>query len=228
MFQRAIAFWLTSSLAALTAAAPYSIYYSGDDFPENEGWTRYFLGENTNGAIRTIEDGALGLDSMGDTTISDCYEVARDIDAASGELFIAEWRVNVVASAGRPTAALVLARDGVGLLAFQYDQDRIYSAFEGWAVAITPGFHSYRLVSSDMVQYELSIDGVSTRNGTWDLNIPPVYGFVGFGDCSHGTNELSHVRWDYVSVSAIPEPASGWAGLTLAVFMVRSRTWQRA
>ena len=46
---------LTLVLAASATAEPYWISYDGNDFPENEGWTRVL---NEGGAERSIEDGA--------------------------------------------------------------------------------------------------------------------------------------------------------------------------
>ena len=50
---------LSCAAASPALAEQYWIAYEGDDFPENEGWTRTI---SAGGAERWIEDGALVLD----------------------------------------------------------------------------------------------------------------------------------------------------------------------
>ena len=62
----AIAFYIPLSLPGL--ADRYWVACEGNEFPENEGWGRV---TNHGGAHRTIVDGVLVLDGLGDVAIND-------------------------------------------------------------------------------------------------------------------------------------------------------------
>jgi hypothetical protein len=68
----------------MARAAPYWVSYQGNDFPENEGWERTFTDPNgvvgQGGAIRTLENGSLVLNSREDVSIVDFYNMHRQID----------------------------------------------------------------------------------------------------------------------------------------------------
>ena len=83
-----------ASLFATTARAEsYWIAYEGNDFPENEGWTRI-----TNGPLaeRWIEDGTLVVDTTEDRHTCDWYNLYPSITApAVDEEFILQWRLKI-------------------------------------------------------------------------------------------------------------------------------------
>jgi hypothetical protein len=206
------------SIAVLTLLAPpaganlYWIAYEADDFPENEGWTRIFGDENgplQGGAVRTIADGVLVIDSLRNNQIFDFYEIQRQIDPDPGELFIAEWRVRILENTGNPGAAdtgVGIAPDGGGTLGIKYFVDRVISSREGWFEPIAPlEFHTYRVTSSAMEAYAFYIDENFVRNGVWDL-FSLNQSFVNFGDGVQGARSLS--EWDYVRFGVVPEPGS--------------------
>ena len=66
---RLLCFTMVCALAISPASADeYWVSYDGNDFPENEGWIRVF---SAGGAIRTLENGALVLDSLRSLMIVD-------------------------------------------------------------------------------------------------------------------------------------------------------------
>ncbi len=88
---------LLFTLAALgmlvvpAGAEPYWITYEGNDLPENEGWNRYWGNADGEyqggGAIRTIEDGVLTMDSLYDPWVWDWAYIERpgQMDPELGE-----------------------------------------------------------------------------------------------------------------------------------------------
>src|SRR5690606_38299158 len=89
-----------------------------------------------------------------------------------GESFTAEWRVLILENTGPAgDSGFTIARDGGGTLAFQFGKDFMRSSREQWQIAFTADvYHTFRLLSSDMVTYSLWVDGHHVRDGTWDLN----------------------------------------------------------
>lgn len=207
----------TLAVVSTATADKYWIAYEGNDLPENVGWDRHFSREN-GGATRRIVDGALELDSLADHAIFDFYEIDRQIDPDPGELFVATWRVKVLESFGGARwvgdAAVVIAPDGGGTLAFNHFPDRVISTRERWEISITPDeFHTYRIESWDMMNYSLWIDGQYVRDGIWD--IPSLnQSFVNFGDGGQFGGLRSLSQWDYVRFGVVPEPTG------LSLFLV--------
>lgn len=199
-----------ATIAALPAAAEqYWVAYEGNDFPENVGWIRTYgneQGPRQGGAMRSIANGALVLDSRESTQIYDFYKIERQLNPESGELFVAEWRLRVLDNLGNPGTAdsvFGIARDGGGTLSFGYFVDRVTSTREGWELPVTPlDFHQYRVESTDMINYSLWIDGDFAISGMWDLNSLNE-SFVGFGDAVQGAASLAD--WDYMRFGVVPE-----------------------
>lgn len=204
-----------SALAALAAGAradQYWIAYEGNDFPENEGWERIYGDENgpqQGGSNRSIMNGWLALDSRRHHLIYDSYFWHRQLNPDPGELFVCEWRVNIIQNEG--TAAdsrLAIARDGRGSVGFQIGYDYIRSSRENWIEPIEPGIpHSFRVESTDMLTYSLRIDGVFAWCGAWDLNSLNE-SYVAFGDSVMGGGITSISSWDYVRFGVIPEQST--------------------
>ncbi|MBK8914837.1 MAG: hypothetical protein IPM64_09615 [Phycisphaerales bacterium] len=222
MLRACLAVLVVGSVVAASTAAPYSIFYSGDDFPENEGWSRAVFDEPGGpGAVRSLNDGTFTIDSTRSDQIADIYRVSRSINPAPGEVFIAEWRMRVVQQSGFRNGVLAIARDNIGTLSFSVESGVLYNNNENWSVSLTPGeFHIFRIVSADMSIYTLSIDGMLVRTGLWDsrgLN----RSFIGWGDNSTGANSLVVLDWDYLSFSVVPEPRMGF--LLLVPFVAATR-----
>jgi hypothetical protein len=215
---------LACTLAGSARAEPYWIAYEGNDFPENEGWTRSFgdeHGPGQGGAERRIVDGVLILDSLRHHQIYDNYRLERPMDPGPGELFAAEWRLRITENLNHQDAGLVFARDDFGTLAFLYTAYEIISSREHWSLPITPYvFHTYRIESSDMIHYSLWIDGDYARDGEWDLTSWN-QSFAGFGDLGRGGGAGSYTEWDYFRFGALPEPSA--MTLLTAVVLVNIR-----
>lgn len=193
-------------------ADQYWVAYEGNDFPENEGWERVFGDENgpqQGGSNRSIQDGWLVLDSTRNDLIYDSYFWRQRLNPDLGELFIAEWRLNVVQNSGvSADSGFTIARDGRGTLSFLIGIDSIRSSREQWTLPITPGTpHVFQLQSSNMLSYSLFIDGVFARTGVWDLDSLNE-SYVAFGDAVMGGGVTSYAEWDYVRFGVIPEPES--------------------
>jgi len=94
--------------------ARYLIAWEGDDWPENQGWTRSWgnwQGQYQGfGAYRTLENGILTYDSLYDPGVCDFYYMENFGPTAPGanEKFVFEWRlkVDVVSGAGDPGVGL--------------------------------------------------------------------------------------------------------------------------
>jgi hypothetical protein len=226
--------WLFVLLAALgVLAAPagadeYWLTYEGNDLPENEGWERHWGNDDGSnegdGAIRTVENGILTMDSLYDLRVYDyaCRYPYGEVDPEPGELFIAQWRVMVAETIGDGRdSMLVIASDGAMQLAFGLFPDYIESKWEDdVTLPVTPGmFHDYRVLSWDMETYELYIDGDLMHEGTFWQGL--LDSKLAWGDGVRGAASLAH--WDYVHFGVVPEPCSILMLIALCVYARRNR-----
>jgi hypothetical protein len=197
-------------LAAPAGAEEYWIAYEGNDFPENEGWKRVFCDPNgvvgQGGAVRTLEDGALVLDSRESVMIVDFYNWSRPIDPDPGELFIMRWRLKVDEVSAREDPSVVAFSDDFRAVGFEFSESYVTSIFEaGVDIPFEPGvFHAFELSSWDMTDYELWIDGVLTQTGEFHDVFEASR--VRWGDGVQGSASLA--RWDYFRFGVVPEPAT--------------------
>ena len=201
---------LTLVLAASATAEPYWISYDGNDFPENEGWERTFCDQDgivgQGGAIRSLEDGALVLDSRESTMIVDFYEMQQPIDPGPGEMFVMEWRLRVDDVSAREDPGIAIFSDDSYGLAFELSTSYIASVFESdVTISFEEGvFHSFAIHSADMRSYELTIDETLAYSGVFtDVFMSSR---MNWGDGVQGAASLA--TWDYVRFGVIPEPSS--------------------
>ena len=226
MFRRLIFLAGLTLVAVSTAAAePYWISYEGNDFPENEGWERTFCDQDgivgQGGAIRSLEDGALVLDSRESTMIVDFYERRQPVDPGSGEVFVMEWRLRVDDVSAREDPGIAIFSDDSYGLAFELSTSYIASIFESDVViSFEPGvFHSFAIRSADMRSYELTIDEALVYGGAFTEVF--MSSRMNWGDGVQGAASLA--TWDYVRFGAIPEPSSG---LVLVAMATTLRFWR--
>lgn len=231
---RLLIFMILLACAGLSASAaraePYWVSYDGTDFPENEGWERYYgnwEGPGQGGGFRTIEDGILTIDSLYDDGVVEgaIYHRPSQLDPGPGELFIAEWRLSVDEVYGvRPNAfdpMVVIVSDEHWIIGIRYGADMIYSSFEDdVSIPYAPGvFHEFRFTSWDMRAYELYMDGNLVHEGSFWEGLLTAY--VAWGDGVQGAASLS--RWDYIRFGVIPEPGS----LSLAMLLLWGISFRR-
>jgi len=212
-----------AALGVLTSPAgaePYWIAYEGNDLPENEGWTRYWGNWDGpyegDGAIRTLQDGILTMDSLFDPGVYDYARIDRPgrIDPGAGEVFLMEWRVLVDQIAGEPYFAteVGVSSDDARQLGFGMYPDAVVSSFEDISVSVQPGvFHEYRVVSPDMRTYTLYIDGEFALMGEFWEGL--AQSRVGWGEGVLGV--AARARWDYCRMGVVPEPACVASLMTL-------------
>lgn len=195
------------SFVALTvttvSAEPYWVAWEGDTYPEQNGWERTTHG---GGAERSFDGGALVLDGRASTDVSDFYKWFRSVEPASGEHFLLEWRLRVDEVYGFADPGLSVTAVGNVSLAFVYQDDALYSLFEGvWLDCPSGSYHEFALSSPDLVTYTLWMDGEVAHigqfaSGGWESG-------VAWGDYVQGGRSLA--RWDYVRFGIVPEPACG-------------------
>src|SRR5262249_52398188 len=150
------------------------------------------------GAVRSLLDGVLTLDSLQSPLIFDDYFWRRQLNPGPQELFVCEWRVRVTEAYGPlDDAALGIARDRRGILAFGIGVDHISGLTEDFSIPVSPmAFHTYRVESADMLAYSLFIDGGFARSGQWGDSLNESY--VAWGDGTLGGGIRSLSQWDYV------------------------------
>lgn len=215
----AIAVVLLVSSTISARADQYWIAYEGNDFPENEGWTRGF---SAGGANRYIEDGALVIDSLASTDVYDDYQWVGLTNPEAGETFVMQWRSLVEQQTTWFDASITLARSGPpGDLTVLLGPDTVLMLDQWTEFQITPGlWHEYHLQSADMENFSLSVDGDLAISGTFQT--PSILSaFVSFGDSWVGSASLS--RWDYFRFGVVPEPPSDLLIAVVAFCIWRKR-----
>lgn len=223
---RLLLFLITLSCAALITASaradPYWISYEGNDFPENEGWTRTI---GAGGAERYIEDGTLVLDGRQDIMIADSYSMQRLLDPEPGELFIMRWRLNVdELTEGHSDAIAAVFSDESWAVAFRLSESRIFNSFDlSMSAPFEQGaFHLFELRSWDMRTFELSIDDAVALSGDFVHVITASK--VAWGDGVQGAASLS--RWDCFEFGVVPEPTPGVVlGVAGTLVFIRRRAF---
>jgi hypothetical protein len=224
----ALALLALATLDSRPAQADWWYTYEASEgtFPEQQDWYRNTQG---GGAQRSFEDGAFLLDSSADPPIVDMY--SRTMQSLPDpndptHAFVCEWRLRVSSVNGWLNPNVAFQFMGYGDIVLGYDMGRIYSYHESKYIGdFEPGvLHTYRLVTSDMVAYTLTIDDVDVYAG--DVSPWAPVSAVTFGDNTPSSGGES--RWSYVryGVVAVPEPGPVLLCVT-AVLGLRSRLRRR-
>jgi len=202
----------------LARGEPYWVAYEGDDFPEIEGWTRVVGG---GGSARSLEHGALVLDSLEGDLLVDFYRMQRPIDPGPGELFRMEWRARFDMVAPRTDPGVGVFSDESWVVGFEFSDFDMRSVFEpGVTASFAPGvFHEFELLSPDMRGYEVYIDGVLALTGAFDHVLTKSE--VRWGDGVQGAHSIS--RWDYFRFGVVPEPGTAWLALCAISLVICTR-----
>ncbi len=200
-------------------------YEADGTYPEAEGWERIMQG---GGAERYFEDGSLALDDRGGTFVCDSYYRYMPSLPDPSHPFRMEWRMLAADVLSFTDPGIAISFAPFGYIDLMYDVDSIYSGLEGQYVAeFAPGvFHEYVLMSSDMLTYQLSVDGALAHVGV--VVGPSTSSWAQWGDMATGKS-LS--LWDYARFGVVPEPAGvllfGLAGLAASVRRSR-HVWRTA
>jgi hypothetical protein len=209
-----------AALGTVAMAEPYGVTWEGDTYPEQDGWKRTVRG---GGAERSFVDGSLVLDGLASTDIVDDYYMLRTVYPDPGEGFVMEWRLRVDDVQGYADPVAAISSDDRGGVFLIYTEGAIRSMLEGIWIPFTPGeFHTYSFVTTDMVSYELRIDGVLAHAGRFVGPLPD--SGVTWGDGVQGASSLS--QWDYVRFGIVPEPHAAallLGSASLAVGIARAR-----
>jgi|GEM_PF-1029767 len=205
--KRIVAVVAAGLCACLVQAELFWISYDASCglYPEEVGWGRIAHG---GGAVRSLADGILTLDSTADSMICDGYGIYRPTTPGPGETFVCEWRMCLAQHSGFGESLVSMRADDGGGVNFRYWMGHLQSE-QGWTVPIAPDiFHTYRLESTDMYTYLLWLDGVYMGSDAFDRPGPPVP-YAAFGDCTYGTTPQSSLtQWEYFRFGVVPEPNS--------------------
>ncbi len=207
--------------AATAAAEPYWIEWTGDTFPETEGWTRF---SSDPPAERWLEDGKLFIDSRADWFITEEYWYPRPgmMTLEEGETFVYRWRVKVDEVIVELDPGAGLRTDDQREVVFALGEDRIISFYEPDKYAsFAPGeWHEFLFESSDMQTYSLYMDSELAWEGTFFDSLFSGAG-VSWGDTwSH--RSLS--EWDHVEFGILPEPVPALSVLLLCLLWLPRRS----
>jgi len=185
-------------------ADPWWYAYEGMVYPWEEGWGRV---ERGGGAVLSLEDGALIIDSLASTDICDSYYKFMPSVPGAGTVFRMDWRVCIYAVAGFMDPGVAISFGPAGEVLLGYAMDKIYSMYECQYVAefVAGVYHEYVVTSSDMLTYGLYIDGVLAHVG--ELVVCPHGSYAQWGDLGTGAASLS--AWDYARFGVVPAPQAG-------------------
>jgi hypothetical protein len=189
------------------------------------GWERRWgnrQGSHQGGAIRTIDDGVLTLDTLYDEGAYDFAKIVSpgQFTPGPGETFVVEWRVMVDETLGdHYDASVGIRSDDAWAVGFGIFTDHILNYWgDGVAIPITPGvFHDYRLLSADMRAYLLFIEDELAHEGLFGQGA--MASSIGWGNVVSGDSSRSH--WDYMRFGIVPEPSVGVAFSALVLLAVR-------
>ena len=180
-----------------------------NDLPQGSGWLRRYQPQ----PFGVIENGILTYDSN-DPQTYDFWEYFRPgaLDPGPNEIFVGEWRLWtewVSFYWGDPSVAV--ASDDGWALCFTFSPTSIHSYHEYVDIPIppadpnSPAFHTYALLSVDMRDYELYIDGALVREGWFAHRFAT--SLVIWGDGGDGVASAHH--WDYFRCGVASAPLTG-------------------
>jgi hypothetical protein len=207
-------------LASPVLAIPYWFAWEGNDFPENQGWTRSY---NNAGDVRTLNGGMMTLDGMSVPPGYDSHRIdyPGSIDPDPNEMFVMQWRMRVQEVVpNRWDVSIGVFSDESWAAGFHYSETQTRSAFEPAVLDISPNlFRDYEFRSDDMRTYELFVDGVLVHSGAFVHVVTASR--MAWGDGFAFTQSTS--VWDYVRVGVVPESAPLWILLVLAMIATSVR-----
>jgi hypothetical protein len=215
--------WVLLAAASVYADGYYKRYDADDAFPEGEGWWRRFHDPEQQ-LERELTGGTLLIDSRASGLIFDNYTVADPaLEPGPGEILEITWRMrmldgvteedlsDVSLNVTNPMDAYVSLQLGMDFVADPGNQPSVPPQM--YPVAPVE-WHTYRLVTADMQEYDLFVDEAFAFGGVFHgVSITPG-AHVTWGDVTMGAlTSLS--EWDFVEVRVVPEPG-GASGILVA------------
>ncbi len=185
---------LIGGFVSFVRADQFCIATEPNVYPEDSGWERW---TNDGGDERCFEDGALVLDGLASIYIADMYkQYLPSLPVIGEETLTVAWGLRVDQVSGIADPGLNISFAGHGDIFLVYSVNRIYSLLEcAWIASFEPSvLHNYRLTSTDLDTYVLSIDGVPVHSGAVNPAAPDSY--VAWGDAGQGAASKS--TWAYV------------------------------
>ncbi len=213
---RGLTLTLAMALVSSAQATPFEVAWDGSDWPENQGWSRSWGNldgwHQGPGAVRTLSDGVLTIDSLSDPGICDWHymKIPQALDPAPGETAFLEWRLKVDQVNGDIYDAAIGMRGMSYSVHFGFAYDHIIT---GWSsevdIPFTPGvFHTYRTELSDPLHYKLYIDGQLSHQDSvlWSGDENSCH----WGDTvqTNAPEGGGRHEWDYVRFGILPEPCT--------------------
>ena len=171
----------------------------GGPFPDDQGWVRYFGPEEI--VTRSVQEGVfiLQAEENGDWETY-AAEMDNTLNPEPGELLYIEWRMIVDDENVFGDTIMGVALDnfgGVLCLSTGVDHVRDLEGFE-WYDYTAGVFHTFLVVSANLVDYDLFVDGEYAFSDVFKLPTS-LNSFVDWGD---GTTTYSSSRWEYVRFGA--------------------------
>ncbi len=195
-------------LASAASATPYWIAWEGNDYPENEGWTRMH-GPAGAQAVRTLAGGVMTIDGIQGAGVFDGYLIDRPgmLNPAAGETFVMQWRVRIdsIAPPYLVDPGVAVLTDDAWLASFVYYQSHLLLGASPYAVPFQPdSFHAWEFRSDDMRSFDLYLDGTPVLHAGLHFHGTTLLSRCTWGDS--GTPSESKSTWDYFRFGVIPEP----------------------
>lgn len=213
------------------AGSPFSMSYRPYDYPENEGWTRWLYDPNGD-AVRSLGPDGLTLDSRTSLETADFYYFnSNAMILALGESLTVSWREQTIFSTESGEIgdqAIVLKSPMHTFCELDLHTDSVMADFDhdgtpDGIYGLEPGaIHEYTLMTSNYIDYALSIDGQFAFNGLfapWAGSGPG----IAWGDEVIGGSSLA--VWSGVDIVVTPEPpaAMGIVSVLCAMRGIRCR-----
>jgi len=223
------------SLSFSPAALGGIVTYDGTVFPETQGWRRstggYFSDRSLSDGWLIQQAEVVPQDPPNLDASEDDFYYHSVAEFAGSETFFLEWRVQTDGQrSGFPNVspAPIVAGGTRGILYhFTIAEDQVRLIDSNLSVLlfdIEVGIpHTYRLELYGTESYSFLIDGHVVDSGVPEGAYPTLDSEIVFGGRAVHGQDITTVRWDYVTYGAIPEPATGLLLLAGSAFAISRR-----
>ena len=220
--------YFTLTLILLSTSVRAAIIFDGSANPTTEGWTEIGLGGvvSTDGNIFTVN--TVGLPDSGGTSPYDLFKYSAPQLTTGG--YTIEARLKTSGSTFNQLdggATLMVGGNATGAGDTAARSDMIL--FSNTSVMWGDLSHSYSVDTTQYHVYDLTVDnaGVATFyvDGTAALTRTgyTTSGIISFGDQTNDAGVNGRMDIDYISIGAVPEPASASLMVIGCTFCLLSR-----